>query len=85
MPRAITISVCLSFILLTIGCGHGWKHATLPEKKWDADYADCVHRAESKAGRFLPARDSIRSLGTDGEVRYLTDQCMEGKGYYPEK
>ena len=49
--------ICLSLSVALVACGHGWQHGQVPESKWDKDYADCVHQAES-AARHDP-RDAI--------------------------
>ncbi len=75
----------LSFLLLSISlmaCGHGWKHNQVPAAKWDADYMDCVHRAESTAKNSRLAKDPAQNSGAFGAVQYFTDICMEKKGYY---
>jgi hypothetical protein len=82
MRNVILTLGCLLLAVALNGCGHGWKHAQVPEAKWDADYADCVHQAESAAKNPRVTRDPAQDWGTYGEVRYLTDKCMEEKGYF---
>ncbi len=82
MHTIIKISSCLVLSVLLMACGHGWKHNTVPEAKWDEAYADCVSKAEGQSKNNL-TRDPAQDWGTYGEVRYLTDKCMEEKGFYP--
>ena len=81
MQKIITLTACLGMFVLIAACGHGWRHSQVPESKWDADYADCVYQAESKAKKLGATRDPAQDWGAYGEVRYLTDKCMEEKGY----
>ncbi len=73
---------CLVLSVSLIACGHGWKHAKVPEVKWDTDYTDCVYQAESAARHSRVTKDLTQNWGAYGEVRYLTDKCMEAKGYF---
>ena len=82
MNKVTILSLCLLLSVLTVACGHGWKHHTVPEAKWEKDYRDCVYQAESAAKTSRVTRDPAQNWGTYGEVRYLTDKCMEEKGYY---
>ncbi len=81
MKNTIKGFACLLLPLLITACGHGWRHKTEPAAKWDAAYADCVYEAESQAKtpRLTKTRPRI---GHIWQVRYLTDKCMEEKGYF---
>jgi len=81
MKTIIIGFICLSLSVALIACGHGWQHGQVPESKWDKDYADCVHQAESAARNPRITKDPAQDWGTYGQVRYLTDKCMEDKGY----
>ncbi len=82
MQKMITLTVCLGLSVFLTGCGHGWKHNTVPEVKWDEAYADCVYQAESGANTTRMTKDPAQDWGTYGQIRYLTDKCMEEKGFY---
>ncbi len=82
MQKATLWLTCLLLSILLTACGHGWIHKQVPEAKWDADYTDCVYQAESRAQNSRLAKDPVKSSGAFGEVRYLTDKCMEMKGYF---
>ena len=75
----------LALVLLCLsvgGCGgHNWKHATLPAESWDADYADCLNRAETEAGG-IRVKDPATLPAKEGEIRYLIEKCMQARGYY---
>jgi len=73
---------CLVLSVSLVACGHGWKHAKVPEVKWDADYTDCVYQAESAARNSRVTKNPAQNWGAYGEVQYLTDKCMEEKGYF---
>jgi hypothetical protein len=83
MQKIITLTACLGLSVFLAGCGHGWKHNAVPEAKWDAAYSDCVYQAESGGKNTRMTKDPAQNWGIYGEVRYLTDKCMEEKGYYP--
>jgi hypothetical protein len=82
MKKVIILLCCLLLPVFLAACGHGWKHNTVPEVKWDEAYADCVYQAESAAGNTRLTKDPSQDWGTYGQIRYLTDKCMEEKGYY---
>jgi len=82
MKKVVILSICLSLSVLTAACGHGWKHNTIPAAKWDKDYADCVHQAESATQGSRMDKDPAQNWGAYGQVRYRTDKCMEDKGYF---
>ena len=82
MIKIFTPVTCLVLTLLLTACGHGWKHDTVPEAKWDEAYADCVYQAESSVSGPSLTQDPVQNWGVYGEVRYRTDKCMEEKGYY---
>lgn len=82
MKKVTLVVVCVLLSVFFTACGHGWRHSTVPEAKWDEAYADCVHQAESRAGNTRLTRDPSQDWGTYGEIRYFTDKCMEEKGYY---
>ncbi len=84
MQKTITLTACLVLSLFLAACGHGWKHGTVPESKWDEAYADCVYQAESGGKNTALTKDPAQNWGIYGEVRYLTDKCMEEKGYYQD-
>lgn len=84
MKRIILLISAVLFIFI-IGCGHNWKHSTIPESKWDEDFADCVNQAEIQAGIEYDKIDPTLRAGKFGEARYFVDKCMEGKGYYQGK
>ncbi len=68
--------------VLIAACGHGWKHNTMSEAQWDESYTDCVHQAEGEARNTRLTKDQAQNWGTNGEIQYFTDKCMEEKGYY---
>ena len=81
--KKVTVLMGSLFLLVFIAaCGHGWKHNTVPEAKWNEAFEDCVYQAESSAKNIRLTRDPAQDWGTYGEVRYRTDKCMEEKGYY---
>ena len=84
MKRIILLISAVLFIFI-IACGHNWKHSTIPESKWDEDFASCVNQAESKAGIDYGKNDPTLRSGKFGEARYVINQCMEAKGYYQGK
>ena len=83
MKKDATVIGCILLVFLA-ACGHGWRHGTVPESKWDEAYADCVHQAESRSGNTRLTKDPSQDWGTYGAIRYFTDKCMEEKGYYRE-
>jgi len=82
VKKIITLTACLGMSVFIAACGHGWKHNTIPETKWDKDFADCVHQAESATQGSRMTKDPAQNWGAYGQVRYRTDECMEGKGYF---
>ena len=81
MKMVILWLSCLLLSVSLVACGHGWKHSQVPAAKWDADYLDYVHRAESTAKNYHLAKDPAQNPGAFGAVQYFTDKCMEKKGY----
>jgi len=84
MNRIILLIIAVLFIFI-IACGHNWKHSTIPESKWNEDFANCVNQAENAAGVDYGRNDPTLRSGKFGEARYLINKCMEAKGYYQGK
>ena len=82
MKKIIILLCGLLLPVFIAACGHGWKHNTVPEAKWNEAYADCVHQAESEAKNPRLTKDPSQNWGTYGEILYFTDKCMEEKGFY---
>ena len=69
-------------LFLFTGCGtHNWRHYSIPESEWEADYRNCVQESETAAGGLRVDDPATQPIKT-GEIRYLMEKCMTGKGYY---